>query len=81
MTGYGQVCKMTLRPRRWLSDREIITQRCLIGECETCPRTYVGKGKTDVLVQGQDLWENRYCLCNTVKEEKLLDYGKYEEKS
>jgi len=76
---FGQVCKMTLRPRRWTSDPSIITMRCLVGECESCTRSYVGKGKTDALVQGQDLWMNQFSLCFNTKEDELLDYGKYEE--
>lgn len=76
---FGQVCKMTLRPLRWTSNPRIVTKRCLVGECETCNRRYVGKGHTNGLYQGQDLWANEYSLCFNTLEDELLDYGTYED--
>jgi hypothetical protein len=76
MTRFREVCKMTHVPLQWVG--EIIkTERCLIEECKTCNRTYAGKGWHG-LFHGQDMWENKYSLCNNATTDELLDYGKYE---
>jgi hypothetical protein len=76
MTRFREVCKMTLVPLQWVGS-DIKTERCLIGECKTCTRSYVGKGWNG-LFHGQDMWANQYSLCNNATVDELLDYGKYE---
>ena len=75
MSRFRKVCKMTRRPLRWTAipsenfyHVDIITERCLHGECATCNATYRGISKYDI-------WAND---CRTVPLEDLLDYGKYE---
>jgi len=70
MGKYKDVCKMTLKPLQWVSDPKIVTERCIHGECKDCTKSYVGKGKTNALYQGQDLWPNV-----PMKESELAVYG------
>lgn len=79
MARYREVCKVTLRPRRWVSDPSVVTQQCGFGACEDCTRTYAGKGNTnDLYRHDREMWANQYSICNTAREGELLDYGKYE---
>jgi len=72
MSRYREVCKTTLKPRRWLNS-PIVTQQCLIGACEDCHRSYYGKGWRG-LFYNQDMWANEYSLCNNVDIDDLVVY-------
>jgi len=77
MVRYRKVCYMTLKPRRGLENPDVVAKQCLVGECETCTRRYIGKGWNGMF-HGQDMWANEYSICFTATIEELLDYGKYE---
>jgi len=76
MTKYREVCKATRHPLRWLSNPEIVTERCGFGDCKTCTSKYIGY----FLYRGWDMWSSGYSLCFNAREDELFDYGTLEVK-
>lgn len=76
---FGQVCKMTRKPRRWgYPHCHVVTIHCLHGECMACNAPYIVRPSKLYPGVVEEMWANEYSLCFNTTEDELLDYGTYE---